>query len=173
MTLFELTKRWQEFDAFMEEIGGDVSDPRVSELVDAELAGLEADTEIKADAYAAYIRELESRAEARINEAHRIMESAKRSAKLAETLSTRLRDALKLIGKRKVIGSRYTVSVAANGGKLPILYDEGACPVDALPETFVRVELSADKVAMRDALERGETLPFARFGERGDRLQIR
>lgn len=66
------------------------------------------------------------------------------------------------------------VSVQRNGGKLPVVPTHGdTFDAATLPDQYVRVRREPDRDAIRAALEAGESLPFARFGERGTHLRIR
>jgi hypothetical protein len=169
-TLLQITSEFQALDELLEEIGGDVSDPRVDAIVTEWLAELETQMEAKADAYAAYIRELELRAAARREESERLLKAAKTQENTAAWLKDRLKQAMTAARLKKIEGQRYTVSVAANGGKLPLILDDTA-PV---PVQFLRHPPPVpDTEAIRSALEAGRELEFARLGERGTHLRIR
>lgn len=71
----------------------------------------------------------------------------------------------------KVEGEVYTISVQKNGGVLPLEIYEGMDPNDYPGHTIVRREW--DTGAIRQALEDGYELQFARLGERGTHLRIR
>ena len=64
------------------------------------------------------------------------------------------------------------IATASNGGKIPIIYNEAFKP-DNAPKEFQKVSYSYDGEKVRQALESGEQLPFARFGERGTHLTIK
>jgi hypothetical protein len=71
---------------------------------------------------------------------------------------------------RKVETPRFRVSLAANGGKLPVVLD---CPEENVPEDYTKVRVEVDKTAIREAIEAGRVLDFAHLGERGRHLSIR
>lgn len=126
----------------------------------------------KLDSYAALIAELEARAEFRKAEAKRLAERAAVNANLAKRLKERLLWYLHSQGLKKVETHRYNISTAAVGGKLPLIVDEEYSPTQ-LPERFQKVSVEADTKAIREALEAGEELPYARFGIRQQVVRIK
>jgi len=179
-TLLDITRDLEALDALMgevdralEETEGEVT-PEVQKVlgtVDAWMAELDADLGGKIDNYAALITELRGRAEVRKAESDRLSRRAKIDERNARWLADRLRDELDARGVGKVETPRYRVSVAANGGKLPlVIADEQALAHDR--RFWVTVQ-QLNRSAVRDALDSGETVPGARLGERGRRLSIR
>lgn len=72
---------------------------------------------------------------------------------------------------RTVETDRYRITLARNGGKAPLLVDE--VPIENLPAAFVRTTVEVNKEAIREALENGEVLEFARLGERAQSIRIK
>jgi hypothetical protein len=177
-TLLDITRDLETLDDLMADLDaslaateGEVT-PEIQaalQAVDAWMAELDADLKGKVDNYAALIVTLEGRAEVRKAEAERLARRARIDAANAQFLKDRLRGELERRGIGKVETDRYRVSVAANGGKLPLLIQDE----QAVPDRFwVSVKrISNDLV--REALDRGEAVPGARLGERGRRLSIR
>jgi hypothetical protein len=154
-------------DDLLFECGGDVTDPRVSAAVDAWLEELDADLKGKADNYAALITELERRAEVRRAESKRLADRARIDEANASFLRSRLKGVFERRGIKTIDTARFRLSIRANGGKAPIdLHGE-------VPESFSRVVLEPDRERIREALERGDALPFATLMERGTSLSIR
>ena len=122
------------------------------------------------DNYAALIQELDARAAARKEEAKRLADAARRDEQKATYLKERLHGFFRRHGIDRLDTRRYSLRVARHGGKLPVVVDLDA---DDLPERFRRARFSPDLTALREALESGEDLPFARFGDRGESLRIR
>lgn len=154
----------------IEELGGDISSPEVEGLIDDWFAQLGAERDDKLDHYAAFIGELETRAQARRDEARRLTDRARRDEEQAAYLKGRLVDFFQQHGLKTVETRRYRLTVQRSGGKAPVVLstDDPA----ALPEAFQRVKVSADLTAIREALERGEALDFAALGERGYYVRI-
>jgi hypothetical protein len=155
-------------DDLLEEIGGDITDPRVAEAVDQWWNELDADLAGKVDNYAALITSLKARATVRAEEADRLDRKARTDRNSADFLATRLKLVMEHRNLKKVECRRYTVSIAKAGGKPPLLIDDGE-----VPETFkFTPQPVIDKERIRQTLDKGESLPFARYGERGTYLRI-
>jgi len=169
MRLLQITDDMQALDDLLAEVGGDVTDPKVSEIVDAWFAEIDANLTGKVDNYAALISTMRARADIRRAEAERLARRAQVDEAAADWLASRLLAALDSRGMRKVETDRYAVSVVGNGGKAPLLLDPEV-PAD-WTKTVTRTE--PDRERIRLAIEAGQALPFARLGERGKRLAIR
>ena len=160
-----------EVDRSLVETTGEVT-PEVQAALDAVddwMAELDADLKGKTDNYAALIITLEGRAQVRKAEADRLARRARIDAANAQFLKDRLRGELERRAIRKVETNRYRVSVAANGGKLPLLIEDE----QAVPTRFWVSVAHISNDLVREALDRGENVPGARLGERGRRLSIR
>jgi len=170
-TLLDIDDDLMALDDLLAETGGDISDPQVAEAIDGIMAELESDFLSKADRIVAYVQELNLRSEARKKEADRLAKRAKQDKHTADFLKQNLLSVMQKHGRKRVDTDRFKVTVAGNGGKLPVDISEDV-DVKMLPEKFQHVERRVDKDAVREALESGETLTFARLGERGQHLRI-
>lgn len=124
----------------------------------------------KLDNYCALIRDFELRSAAFKEEAERL----KRRADAAKSSALRLKSRLEFFfgqqGLAKVQTRRFTMAIQANGGKPPL---EVTVPAATLPERYRIIEYRADKDAIRQAIEAGETVPGCLLLERGTHLRIR
>lgn len=145
----------------------DADTPEVKAMID-ELLALQDEREVKVDNYAALIRNLQAIADARKAEAKRIMELARIGENKVKALKERLQIAFETMGITKIETPRFTVRVSKNGGKQPLEVDEAD-----VPPSFMEAVYKTNKQKIRDALEAGEALPFARLGERGSRIDIK
>lgn len=166
-TLLEIASEFAALDALLIENGGDLSDPAVDQAVSAWMAELQSDLDGKVDAYAAYIRELQLRAAARREESERIAKAAKTNENTVSWLKERLKTTLAALNIQKA-GHIRTASICGNGGKPPLVIDEGA----EIPSAYLRIVTSPDVELIRKSIESGECLPFARLAERGTHLRI-
>ncbi|AFY61850.1 siphovirus Gp157 family protein [Synechococcus sp. PCC 6312] len=123
------------------------------------------------DNYVALISEFERQAEARKKEAERLNTLAKIDESLSKRLRTALKNHLENIGLRKISTERYNINIVKSGGLKPLILDPDLDP-DDLPEPYKVTLINPDKVAIRAALEAGESLPFASLGERSETLRI-
>jgi Siphovirus Gp157 len=126
----------------------------------------------KLDNYCALIAELEARAAARKVEAKRLSDRAKVDENKAKSLKSRLHEFFETHQLKTVETVRYRLSLVSNGGQLPIVLDE-SYSVAQMPEPFVQVSHSPNMDAIRQALQAGEVLEFARLGERGKSIRIK
>lgn len=129
--------------------------------------------EQKIDGYCALIRNLEALADARGLEAKRMQELARsdaaKAARMKDTLLWFLKD---IVNVQKLDTERFRVSVAANGGKAPLVVPDDP---SAWPEGYIRERVirEIDLQALRDALERGEIVEGCTLADRGYHLRIR
>lgn len=170
-SLFDLSNRLASIEALLE--NGLPETPEAEAELDRvlaeELATREA-LEQKAEAYVGIITELEALAAARKAEADRVAKLAKIPAQQAERLRQNLKDALIRLNVRKLLTDRHQVSLRKAGGKAPLELDEFMVPAE-----FVTVETitTPNKELIRQRLDAGEVLEFARYGERQDSLIIK
>ena len=168
-TLFEISQDLTALYDRIEALGGDVSDPAVEQEIDAWFEALGHERDGKLDNYAALIRELEARAEARRAEARRLADRARRDAEQADYLKNRLVLFFQQHGLKTVETPRYRLTVQRSGGPAPVHLKVDA---EALPEAFQRWKVSPDLGALREALERGEATELAELGERSYYVRI-
>jgi hypothetical protein len=162
-----LQTRYQEA---AEALGGDVTD------LDAIMAPLwEArDVQIahKVDATVWVCREFAAMAKARLDAAEQLRVAAERCLEAEKRIKAYLLRTMAESGVTKLEGITCQVTMAKNGGVLPLKID---VPVEQLPahvtRTITRVE--PDKEAIRTTLDHGGTVPGCTLGERGERLVIR
>ena len=135
------------------------------------LESLNYDIEEKADAYVAVIGELNNDAAKIDAEIKRLTARKKVISGNADRIKQNLQDTMTAIGKKKIKTALHTISVAKNGGKVPLVIDD--IDIDDLPDIFVKVEKTIDKNIIREYLEKGGELGYARLGEPGYHLTIR
>ena len=86
-----------------------------------------------------------------------------------EWLKGNLYSAMKAVGKTKIKGDIFTVSIQKNGGAAPLRV---LVEAEDLPDELRKVKYEADKVALRELAENGDTR-FAVIEERGESLRIK
>jgi hypothetical protein len=71
-------------------------------------------------------------------------------------------------GIKEIETDMHRFKIVKNGGKLPLKIDGG------VPEHFLKKEIkeSPDNDKIREALDNGEALTFAHYGDRGTHLKI-
>lgn len=167
-TLYSISEDLFTLDAILDASDGEISDEAASAL-DAWFAELGAARDTKIDGYCALIRELETRADGRDMEAHRLAARAATDRAKAMHLQGRLREFFTLHDLRKVETPRFSLSLVANGGKQALeVFGE-------VPPAFMRSRTveSIDNDKVRAAIESGASLPFATLKPRGFSLRIK
>lgn len=168
-TLFSISDDLEKLNELLDDCGDDAQQ---QELIQQWFEQLGEERDRKLDGYAALISEMMARAEVRKAEARRMQELAQADENRARLLKNRLKLFFELHELKTVQTSRYKLSVTKNGGKQPLILKDGISPVD-LPEQFQSVSVDANTIAIRDFLERGEVLEWARLGERGTSMRIK
>jgi hypothetical protein len=172
-TLFDIGADLVAWNDLVEEVGGEVTDPTVDAALTAWFESIHGEESSKLDGYVNLIRELDAQANAADIEAAYYRKIAQYRSNRVLYLKRRLREYLEATGQKKVVtDTGRTVAVQANGGTLPIRWADGIVPSE-LPERFRRIRVETDAEAVRSALDSGEELPFAAFGDRGSQLRIR
>ena len=171
-TLFDIGSDLLTLDQLIEDIGGDVSDPQVEAAVTALTSELARDEAAKLDGWVGWVRQMEMEAAAAFAEADQWRHKGQALTNRVAWAKSVLKQHLENTRRAKVQTARgHTVTVQANGGKLPVQVD----PVDpeTVAERFQRVRVELDTDAVRTALEAGEQLAFARLQPRGTHLRIK
>lgn len=126
----------------------------------------------KLDNYAELICELTARSEARKQRAKEMTELAKADEALVKRLKTTLQYFFEAKGISRQDTDRHRITLAKNGGKLPVVFNDAVMP-ENMPEKYQITVISPNTDAIRADLEAGENLPFAKLGDRGQSLRIK
>lgn len=171
-TLFDIGNDLLAIDNLLDETGGELTNPDAEAAITAWFAELAQAESTKLTGYVGYIRQLDMEAEAARQFANHFAAKAQSRENRVKWLKGKMKDYLEYTGRKKAVTSDgQTVAVQKNGGKQPIEHD----PIDVnqLPDRFVKVVKQSDNDAIRNALESGETLDFARLMPVGTHLRIR
>lgn len=164
-TLFHIGEHFNALESLLIESEGEITDEIDAWLTEYE--GKEAD---KVDAYCYLIQKFTEIAD----EAKRLAERSTTYSAKAKQLKDRLKYYLETRGKQRLETSRFTVTVAGNGGLRPVKLQEFVNP-DELPDPFVRVIKEPDMNRIRESLEAGDEFvhQFAKLENRGTHLRIK
>lgn len=125
----------------------------------------------KMEAYARIITDLDIEGEARKAEAKRMADLARASHVKRDRVKAWLKRHLDMLGIKKKQAGPYTLTVANNGGALPIEWETE--DVTRIPDEYLVQVPQIDKKAVRAALDAGKDIGFARLGQRGSNLRIK
>ncbi|HEY8377693.1 MAG TPA: siphovirus Gp157 family protein [Nannocystis sp.] len=199
-TLWQIGDDLEALAALLEEMGGDVSEEEAEAAIDAWLAETREAEATKLDRYKALMDALEERAVAREAKAqwHREQAAANEAVATAERnkiqrLKDRLIAYMDRTGRTALHGHVSRFTLRNNGGKPPLVTDPVdpwaveprfrratlvlTAPADetleALRSQCRKLDLALDNDAIRAALDAGEVVPFARYGERGRHVVVK
>ena len=168
-TLLDISDDMLALADLLEEVGGEITEEKAEEAISLWFRELGKERDKKLDGYAALITELERREDVRKLEAKRLTARAKVDGNAAQRLRGRLYEFFKAQGISQLVTDRFNLGIVNNGGVCPLEY---LLPAEKVPSEFQKVTIGYDNDAIRKALDAGEDLGFARYGERGDRLSI-
>lgn len=171
-TIYEIHDDLNALADLLAEVGGDITDADAESAIDRWLEETQEATAEKLDRYAALIREMEARSDARKAEAARLAALAAVDANAVGRLKARLLWFCEAHEIPKVETPRFRITVCANGGKAPLLLRVAPEELPAAWRTEV-VTYRADSDAIRAALEAGDNLPFAELGAKGRHVRIK
>ena len=146
-----------------------LTDGEDEQVVTDTLEGVMGEIEIKAEGLVSVINRLDMEIEAcekhkkAWDERLRVRKNAK------DRIKRRIIEAMIAIGKNEIKAGDVTIKMQNAGGQLPLIVDENA----TVPERFTKLTIENDNALIRKALESGEQLDFARFGERSKVLKIK
>lgn len=172
MRLYDIAADYRRLQDMLD--AADTPEEMRQTLIDT-LESLNGDFEDKAEGIAALIAENNATINAIESEIDRLCAKARRLENQNDSLKRYLKMEMDITGKRKLNAGIWKITIAKNGGKAPIVWkiDPDELDLDTLPEKYVKRTESINTAAVRETLEAGETLDFARLGERGESLRIK
>ena len=162
MNLYELTDELIQLQEMMSE---ECEEQVLLDTIEA----VEGEFDAKIEGYCKVIKNLEADAKALKEESKRLSARQKSIENNISRMKNAMQTALIQTG-RKEAGGLLKAKIQKNGGMLPLILSEAP---ERLPEAFRRVSYEADNEAIRKALDEGQELDFAEYGERGESLRIK
>lgn len=162
MNIYELTKQMSVLQNLLED---NIEDDDFIEAFDA----LDGEVDEKLEELSKMVRNLEGSVNNFSDEIKRLTEKKKVLENNISRTKQLMFNLLKVSGKNKVVGDLFTISIRKNGGKQPIVFNEGI----EVPMEYQKAIYSENKDKIRAALEAGEVLDFAYLGDRGESLSIK
>lgn len=158
-----------QIDAMLEESVGEIT-PEIEALMDELIASTDA-VNSKIDAYG-HVIDRATKDAATIKERMAHLAARRKAAESkVRGLKQRMQYMMQQRGVNKIEGKYYTFARQNNGGQLPLLVDE-VDPLE-LDDRFQTTTVALDKSEVRRALDAGEEIEWARYGERGESIRLR
>lgn len=171
-SLYAIGSDYVELERLLDDCGGDISDPLVEAEFDRLAGDLLNEEATRLDGMIAFMKQLGMEAAACRSEAEEWAKRRDAKDALRDRIRQMILDHLIRTNRNRVqTQDGLTLAVQKNGGKEPVVVDRDAETV--APDRFCKMLRVVDKDAVRDALESGESLFFARLLPRGCHLRIR
>lgn len=136
------------------------------------LEAIEGEFDDKIESYCKVLKNIEGEAAAIAEEVKRLTAKKKAIENNVDRMKKVMFDAMKVMNKETAGGAVLKAKIQKNGGKLPLMIAEGTKP-ESLPFEFQKITYEVDNDAVREALDNGQELDFAKYGERGESLRIK
>ena len=168
-TLFEITEEFAEVEARLEALDDSDNDLEAMSQLLEWMTDLSNERAEKIDAYCWFIRKLQAESETAKQVAAEFREKANQRENKVEMLKSLVYQHMKTLGHPKLFGKKFTVAIQKNGGSIPVeIIDE-----DEIPILLCEYKKIPVKTLIREALEKGDIVPGARLGERGESIRIK
>ena len=162
-TLFELVDEMQELYDM-------ATDPETDpEALDGSIESVMGAIEVKACSYANLIKQLEMEQKQAEMVSQAFADKAKVRKNNIKRMKAAVLDTIQMTGSRKMVTDHFKLSIVKNGGKQPMEVDE----IEKIPQDYLTMKPVANMEKIRQELEGGGQLDFARLKERGEHLGIR
>lgn len=161
-SLYSLTSEYQTLMEYADSI-----DPDDEKVFLDTLEGVVGTLDTKMDEYASVMDHMKAREEYIDQEIKRLTDRKNAIKNNRTRMNKRLYESMCAADRRKVVTDLYTFAITKNGGKLPLLID------GEVPDKYQKIIMEPDKDLIRKALDEGEKLDFAKYGERGEHLTIK
>lgn len=160
-SLYKLTA---DYEALMEY--ADSTDPDDEQVFLDTLDSVLGTLDVKMDDYAVVMAHMEAREELIAKEIKRLTDMKNALSSNRKRMNDKLCESMIATDRREVVTDLHKFKIVKNGGKLPLIVD------GEVPDKFLKVSYEQDNEKIREALDAGEALEFAHYGERGERLKI-
>ena len=163
MTLFDI--KGEFFRLY--ELAVQNDDPECEEAFNNALDDLKTDLAGKSAGYVHVIKQLDMEAE----ECDKVIEAFKAKKEARKNHIARMKnallDAMDAAQLTEIKAGEYTLKIAKNGGKQPLIIDS------TVPDNYMKIKYEPDNDLIRQAIEEGKEVPFAHLEERGRHLNIK
>lgn len=134
------------------------------------IEGIEGEYDDKVEGWCRVIKNLDAEYKALKEESKRLADRARVLDNSITRMKTFVMQSMKATGKTEA-GVLLKAKIAKNGGVLPLMMAD-VNPKD-IPQKYQKIDISFNNEEIRKALDAGEHLSFAQYGERGESLRIK
>lgn len=150
MKLYEINETYMSIQELMNDESADV------EMLETALGQVGDELEIKAENYAKIIKHIEGDIETVKREKDRLANKQKSMESKLIWMKSNLQNAMELQDKKKFTTSLFKISIQKNPPSVLIKMD-----ASQLDERFQKIKIEANKAAIKEAIESGETIEGA------------
>lgn len=140
-----------------------VNEEEDEDIVTDTLEGIKGEIEVKAEG----LLEVTDRLEMEMDACEKHYKEWKRQydirKKNIERIKQMMATALSEMGEKEIKAGDRKVKLVKNGGLRPLIFKENM----VVPERFTKITIENDNKLIREALDKGETLDFVEYGDRG------
>lgn len=158
MSLWNLSEELQRVDEAIDRHEGEDIPVELVAIFDQ----LETELDDRHEQFAWLMRKLTAESAMLKEQSKRFGDESKRLGNIVDRMKAQMKTAMEATGKKKL----GAFSVCKTGGKNPLVID------GEVPEEFIKYEPSQDKEKIRQYLESGGELDFAKIGERGTHVRL-
>lgn len=170
-TLYAMSADVIALAELLDEMGGDISAPEAEAAFDSWAKELGDNEAVKLGGVVAWLAQLDMEAKRAWEESVAYSAMAKQKEAIAERITQAITAYLTATGRKKyTTPNGRTISVCANGGKQPIEID--TVDPETIPAQYRKQRLEIDRAAVREGLESGYWLPWARLRPCGTHVRI-
>lgn len=168
--MLAIAKVQEELDSMLELQDSDELTPEQKAQLTVYVQQLLQQKAEKADGLAQYFRLAAAEAEAYEEEGKRLIDKGKAVKKRIDYMKQAASSFMQAFGIKKIKGNAYTISLRKSEGV--DVFDMDALQKDAGQFVKTKIEYAPDKIAIKEAIKSGESVPGARLVER-ECLQVR
>lgn len=147
-----------------------LTDPDVDdEVVNDTLESIMGEIEVKAQGFISIIERMDMEIDACKKHKDEWAAAEKVRKNRKSRFVDMIKDTLVMLGKTEIQAGDVTMKLQNAGGVPPLIIDKDA----TVPERFTKITIENDNELIRKALNEGEELDFAHFGERSKVLKFK
>ena len=163
-SLYDLVGEYKELYAMLTD-----TDDDDREVVETSLESVQFEIETKAEGYLKIMEKLDMELEAAEKQKDYWTKAVASRKNAKEWMRQHIMNAMLMMGVDEIDAGGKKFKLSKVGGVLPLVIDENK----TVPEKYTKITIEPDKKLIREALDKGEQLDFAHFGERAKTVKVK